>query len=97
MTIPDEYNYFYSSGIPLNNIFIIRRKYKPEDLFRQEVATNLQLNGSSSHCLLYKLAGFQETFFIKMDLSCGHFYKTIEETETAIKQYFKEHYFIPNE
>ena len=29
-----------------------------------------------------------------MDLSCGHFYKTIEEAETAIKQYSKEHYFI---
>ena len=29
-----------------------------------------------------------------MDLSRGHFYKTIEEAETAIKQYFKEHYFI---
>ena len=29
-----------------------------------------------------------------MDLSLDHFYKTIEETETAIKQYFKEHYFI---
>ena len=46
--------YFYSS--PTNKIifirretllikiFIIRRKYKPEDLFRPEVATNLQLN-----------------------------------------------------
>ena len=53
--------------------------------------------GSSGHCLLYKLTGFQsfqETFFIKMDLSHGHFYKTIEEAETAIKQYFKDHYFI---
>ena len=29
-----------------------------------------------------------------MDLSCGHFYKTIEGAETAIKQYSKEHYFI---
>ena len=29
-----------------------------------------------------------------MDLSRGHFYKTIEEAETAIKQYSKEHYFI---
>ena len=29
-----------------------------------------------------------------MDLSCDHFYKTIEEAETAIKQYPKEHYFI---
>ena len=29
-----------------------------------------------------------------MDLSRGHFYKTIEEAETAIKQYFREHYFI---
>ena len=29
-----------------------------------------------------------------MDLSCGHSYKTIEEAETAIKQYSKEHYFI---
>ena len=27
-----------------------------------------------------------------MDLSHGHFYKTIEEAEIAIKQYFKEHY-----
>ena len=41
--VPDD-NYFYSSGIPLNKIFIIRSEYKPEDLFRQEVATNLQLN-----------------------------------------------------
>ena len=39
------------------------------------------------------MAGFQQTFFIKMDLSHGHFYKTIEEAETAIKQYFKEHFF----
>ena len=37
---------------------------------------------------------FQETFFIKMDLSRVHFYNTIEEAETAIKQYSKEHYFI---
>ena len=29
-----------------------------------------------------------------MDQSRSHFYKTIEEAETAIKQYFKEHYFI---
>ena len=29
-----------------------------------------------------------------MDLSHGYFYKTVEEAETAIKQYFKEHYFI---
>ena len=29
-----------------------------------------------------------------MDLSHGHFYKTIEEAETAIKQYSKEHYFF---
>ena len=29
-----------------------------------------------------------------MDLSRGHFYKTIEEAETAMKQYSKEHYFI---
>ena len=29
-----------------------------------------------------------------MDLSYGHFYKTIEETKTAIKQYSKVHYFI---
>ena len=46
---------------------------------------------------MYKLAGFQsfqETFFIKMDLSCDHFYKTIEEAKTAIKQYSKVHYFI---
>ena len=34
---------------------------------------------------------FQETFLIKMDLSRGHFSKTIEEVETAIKQY-SEHY-----
>ena len=40
----DEQNYFYSSEIPLNKIVIIRREYKPEDLFRPEVATNLQLN-----------------------------------------------------
>ena len=30
--------------ILLNKIFIIRREYKPEDLLRPEVATNLQLN-----------------------------------------------------
>ena len=42
--VPDEYNYLYSSGIPFNTIFIIRREYKPVDLFRPEVATNLQLN-----------------------------------------------------
>ena len=29
-----------------------------------------------------------------MDLSHDHFYKMIEEAETAIKQYSKEHYFI---
>ena len=29
-----------------------------------------------------------------MDLSRGHFFKIIEEAETAIKQYVKEHYFI---
>ena len=29
-----------------------------------------------------------------MDLSHGHFYKTIEEAKTAIKQYSKIHYFI---
>ena len=29
-----------------------------------------------------------------MDLSRGHFYKTIEEAETAIKEYAKEHYFV---
>ena len=29
-----------------------------------------------------------------MDLSRGHFYKTIEEAKTAIKQYSKVHYFI---
>ena len=29
-----------------------------------------------------------------MDLSRGHFHKTIEEAETAIKEYSKEHYFI---
>ena len=40
------------------------------------------------------MAGFQETFFIKMDLSRGHFYTTTEEAEAAIKQYSKEHYFI---
>ena len=80
----------YSSGIPLNTIFIIHREYKLEDLLRPEVATNLQLNQKFRHCLLYKLAGFQsfqETFFIKMDLSR-------EEAETAIKQYSKEHYFF---
>ena len=31
-----------------------------------------------------------------MDLSHGQFYKTIEEAETAIKEYSKEHYFIIN-
>ena len=29
-----------------------------------------------------------------MDLLHGHFYKTIEEAETAIKEYSKEHYQI---
>ena len=29
-----------------------------------------------------------------MDLSRGHFYKTIEEAKTDIKQYSKVHYFI---
>ena len=29
-----------------------------------------------------------------MDLSHGHFYKTIEEAKTAIKQYSKVDYFI---
>ena len=29
-----------------------------------------------------------------MNLSHGHFYKTIEEAKTAIKQYSKVHYFI---
>ena len=29
-----------------------------------------------------------------MDLTSAHFYKKIEEAETAIKQYSKEHYFI---
>ena len=51
---------------------------------------------SSGQCLLYKLAGFysfQETFYIKMDLSRDHFYKTIEEAKTAIKQYCKVYYF----
>ena len=31
-----------------------------------------------------------------MDLSHGYFYKTIEEADTAIKEYFKEHYFVIN-
>ena len=81
----------------MNQIFIIHRKYKPEDLFRPKVATSLQLNGSSGHCLLYKLTGFQnfqETFFIKMDRSHDHFYKTLKVAKTAIKQYSKVHYFI---
>ena len=86
--------YFYSS--PTNKIIFIRLEYKPKDLFRLEVATNLQLH-QKFNCLLYKIAGFQcfqETFFIKMDLSHSHFYKTIEAAEKAIKQYFKEHYFM---
>ena len=29
-----------------------------------------------------------------MDLSRGHFHKTVEAAETAIKQNSKEHYFI---
>ena len=29
-----------------------------------------------------------------MNLSRGHFYETIEEAKTAIKQYSKVHYFI---
>ena len=45
--------YFYSSPTikiilirrnPVEIIFIIRREYKPEDVFRLEVATNIQLN-----------------------------------------------------
>ena len=32
-----------------------------------------------------------------MDLSRGHFYKTIEEAETSIKEYSKEHYFVINQ
>ena len=35
---------FYSSGILLNKFFIIREEYKPEDVFRPEFVTNLQLN-----------------------------------------------------
>ena len=35
---------FYSSGIQLNNFYIIRREYQPKDVFGPEVATNLQLN-----------------------------------------------------
>ena len=35
---------FLFVGILLNKICIIHQKYKPEDLFRPEVATNLQLN-----------------------------------------------------
>ena len=31
-----------------------------------------------------------------MDLSRGHFFTTIEEAETAIKEYSKEHYFVIN-
>ena len=31
-----------------------------------------------------------------MNLSHGHFYKTIEEAETAIKQYSKEHFIRLN-
>ena len=31
-----------------------------------------------------------------MDLSHGHFYKTIEEADTAIKEYSKEHYIVIN-
>ena len=31
-----------------------------------------------------------------MDLLRGHFYKTIEETETGIKQYSKEHFIRLN-
>ena len=31
-----------------------------------------------------------------MKLSHGHFYKTIEEAETAIKEYSKEHYIVIN-
>ena len=78
----------------MNKIFIIRRENKPEDLFRPEVETTYNWIGSSGHCLLYELAGyqsFQETVFIKMELSRGHFYKTIEEVETAMKQYSKKH------
>ena len=37
---------------------------------------------------------FQETFFSKMSISRGHFYTTIEEAETAIKEYSKEDYFV---
>ena len=31
-----------------------------------------------------------------MDLSHGHFHKTIEEAEAAIKEYSKEHCFVIN-
>ena len=52
----------------------------------QKLRPIYNLTGSSGHCLLYQLAdfqSFQETFFIKMDLFHGHFYKPIEE---ALKQ-----------
>ena len=62
-----------------------------------KTTTNRSVDMSSpDHCLLYKLAGFQsfqETFFIKMNLSHDHFYKTIEEAETAMKQYSKIYFF----
>ena len=61
------------------------------------MSTSAQINQLKYTTILYKLAGFQsfqETFFIKMDLSRGHFYNTIEEAKTAIKRYSKLHYFI---
>ena len=81
----------------MNKIVIIRREFKPEDLFRLEVATNLQYKPevlaivNYINWLVFKV--FRETFFIKFDLSTGHFYKTIEEVKTAIKQYSKVNYF----
>ena len=91
--------YFYSS--PTNKIIFIRREscWIKCSLFIENINRKIYLDrklrpiynetGSSGHCLLYNLTGFQsfqETFFIKLDLPlCGHFYKTMEEAETAIK------------
>ena len=60
------------------------------------MSTSTQIN-QLKYTILCKLASFQsfqQTFFIKMNLSRGHFYKTIEEAKTAIKQYSKVNYFI---
>ena len=41
---PRRLQLFLFIGNPVENFFIIRWEYKPEDVFRPEVVTNLQLN-----------------------------------------------------